>query len=43
MKVCVVTVYNSVNSGSFWQAKALEIYLKKMGVEVYFYKRKTAV
>ena len=40
MKVCVVTVYNSVNSGSFWQAKALEIYLKKMGVEVYFYKRK---
>lgn len=40
MKVCIVTVYNSVNSGSFWQAKALGLYLQKIGTEVYYYKRK---
>lgn len=39
MKLSIVTVYNSINSGSFWQAKALEIYLKNKGHEVYFYKR----
>ena len=40
MKVCIVTVYNSVNSGSFWQAKALQKYLESIGVEVVFFKRK---
>ena len=39
MKICIVTVYNSINSGSYWQAKALETYLKEMNYEVYFYKR----
>lgn len=29
MKIGIVTVYNSINSGSFWQAKALEIFLQK--------------
>lgn len=27
--ICVVTVYNSINSGSYWQAKALGDYLGK--------------
>ncbi len=39
MKICIVTVYNSINSGSYWQAKALEIKLKKMGHKVVFLKR----
>lgn len=39
MKVCVVTVYNSINSGSYWQAKALEMFLENNNHEVYYYKR----
>ena len=39
MKIIIVTVYNSINSGSFWQAKALETYLSNMGLDVYFLKR----
>lgn len=39
MKICIVTVYNSINSGSFWQAKAMEIFLKKEGYDVVFLKR----
>lgn len=38
-KFCIVTVYNSINSGSYWQAKALEIYLKNKDIDVYFYRR----
>ena len=38
-KVGIVTVYNSINSGSFWQAKSLEIYYTKKGFDVYYYKR----
>ena len=41
MKICIVTVYNSINSGSFWQARALGILLEKLGHEVYYYKRNT--
>lgn len=40
MKVCIVTVYNSINSGSYWQAKALGMALEKMGIEVVYFKRK---
>lgn len=39
MKICVVTVYDSINSGSFWQAYALGQVLKMQGHNVYFYKR----
>lgn len=39
MKICIVTVYNSINSGSFWQAYILGEYLKKKGIEVYYLKR----
>jgi len=39
MKVCIVTVYNSINSGSYWQAFSLGKYLKENGHEVYYYKR----
>ena len=39
MKVCIVTVYNSINSGSYWQAKALGMTLEKMGIEVVYLKR----
>lgn len=40
MKVCIVTLYNSINSGSFWQAYALGIAIKKMGHEVVYLKIK---
>ena len=40
MKLCIVTVYNSVNSGSFWQAKILGQILEKMGHEVFYLERK---
>jgi len=40
MKACIITVYNSENCGSFWQAKALEAYLISRGYDVYFLKRK---
>ena len=35
-KICIVTIYNSVNSGSYWQAKALQDYLKENEYDVYF-------
>ena len=40
MKVCIVTVYDSINCGSYWQAKALGIKLKQMGIDVTYLKRK---
>lgn len=40
INVCIVTVYNSVNSGSFWQAKAFEIFLRKNNINVFFYRRR---
>lgn len=40
MKVCIVTVYNSINSGSFWQAKALGVILERIGMDVFYLKRK---
>lgn len=40
MKVCIVTVYNSENCGSYWQAFALSSYLKQGGCEVSFMRRK---
>lgn len=39
MRICIVTVYDSINSGSFWQAKSLNMALEKMGHQVYFLKR----
>lgn len=41
MKICIVTVYDSINSGSFWQAHTLGQELRMQGHEVYYYKRKT--
>ncbi len=41
MNICIVTVYNSENSGSFLQAYALAEFLKKEGHQPYFYKRNT--
>ena len=41
MTVCIVTVYNSENCGSFLQAFALYDYLKEAGHKVYFFKRDT--
>lgn len=40
MNVCIVTVYNSINSGSFWQAYALKFYIERLGHKVYFIERK---
>lgn len=40
MKVCIITVYNSENCGSYWQSFALSTYLKKKGCDVSFLKRK---
>lgn len=40
MKLCIVTVYNSINSGSYWQAKSLGTVLTNMGHEVYYLERK---
>ncbi len=39
MKICIVTVYDNINSGSFWQAYALGQAIKMKGHEVYYYKR----
>ena len=41
MKICIVTVYNELNSGSFWQAIALKSSLEKLGNKVVFLKRKS--
>lgn len=43
MKICIVTVYNSINSGSFWQARALGYILKQLGAEVVYLKRKNTI
>lgn len=42
MDICIVTVYNSINSGSFWQAYALGRALQKMGHQVFYYESPTA-
>ena len=39
MKVCIVTVYDSINSGSYWQAYILGAALEKMGHSVCYYER----
>lgn len=39
MRVCIVTVYNSENCGSYWQSFALNSYLKREGCDVSFLKR----
>lgn len=36
MRICIFTVYNSENCGSYWQARALQDYCKKKGHEVFF-------
>lgn len=42
MKICIVTIYNSENCGSFLQAYALEQYLLHRGNQVSFLYRPTA-
>lgn len=37
MKVCIVTLYKSINSGSFLQAKALGTVIEQLGHKVYYY------
>lgn len=39
MKIGIITVYNSINSGSFWQAKSMQEFLINRNNEVYFVKR----
>ncbi len=39
MNVCIITVYNSVNSGSYWQAKILGRVVEGMGHTVYYLER----
>lgn len=39
MKVCIITVYNSENCGSYWQSFALSTYLKREGCDVSFLRR----
>lgn len=41
MNVCIVTVYNSENCGSFYQAYALSKTLESMGHKVFFLERET--
>ncbi len=43
MKICVVTVYNSINCGSYLQAKALQIVLENQGHKVTFLERKNTI
>lgn len=38
MNVCIVTVYNSINDGSYWQARTLGDKLKEMGYNVSYYR-----
>lgn len=38
MNVCIVTVYNSINVGSYWQARALGEVLEKIGHNVVYYR-----
>lgn len=39
MNICIITVYNSENCGSFLQAYALKTILEKLGHNVYFLER----
>ena len=39
MNIGIVTVYDSINSGSFWQAKCLGALLSNMGHTVFYLKR----
>lgn len=39
MNICIITVYNSENCGSFLQAYALKAALEKLGHTVYFFNR----
>ena len=39
MKTCIVTVYDSINCGSYWQAIALGDVLRQMGCEVQYLRR----
>lgn len=39
MKICIVTVHDSINSGSFWQAFALGRMLEKLGHEAVYLRR----
>lgn len=39
MKICIVTVHDSINCGSYWQAYALGHALKKMGHDVRYLRR----
>ena len=39
MRICIVTVYDSINSGSFWQAYILGAQLERMGHAVFYYAR----
>lgn len=41
MKACIITVYNSENCGSFWQAYALKSYLESKGISTCFLRRST--
>ena len=43
MRVCIVTVYNSINSGSFWQARALGLFLESLGIDVVYLKRENSI
>ncbi len=43
MNICIVTVYNSINCGSFWQAKALGEVLRNIGIDVCYFKRKNDI
>lgn len=38
MNICIVTVYNSINVGSYWQARALGDVLRANGNKVYYFK-----
>lgn len=38
-KACITTVYNSENCGSYWQARALQEYLREKGYQVFFLRR----
>ena len=41
-KACIITVYNSENCGSYWQAFTLQEFLRSLGYDVFFLKRKTS-
>lgn len=37
MRICIVTLVKSINSGSYWQARALGLVLEKLGHSVCYY------